>query len=304
MGGTDTTGNTTQGIVLILVAMLVLGAQDALIKTLTVDYSAPQILWIRAFFFTLFAMALVGSRRPLRASFRSARPGLQIVRSLMLVLDMLLFVIAVSLMPLADAHAIMATFPLMVTALSAVMLSEHVGVRRWAAVAAGFFGVLIMLRPGLTIVQPGALVALAAAVFFALYNVMTRMVARHDSSETSLLYAAVVGFISMSAIGPFFWTWPTTEAWIKFGIIAASGTFAHFLLIRALQAAPASVLQPFNYVLLVWATVLGLIVFGEFPDAWTIAGSVVVVASGLYVIYRERRQERAMRARHATAPAD
>ncbi len=279
--------NPVRGILLTIVAMVVFAAHDAVIKVLTVEYSAPQILWVRFIFFSAFALALARRKGPLIKSTKSARPLLQIGRSLMLLLDMILFVVAVGLLPLADTHALMATFPLMVTALSAVILREYVGVRRWLAVGACFVGVLLILRPGLTVLQPGSLVALAAAFAFALYNIMTRIVSRHDSGEVSLVYVGVVGLVVTSFAAPFFWVWPTTNAWMMLAAIGVVGASAHFLLITALKVAPASVLQPFNYTLLLAATAIGYIVFGHFPDHWTMIGASVIVSSGLYVIQRE-----------------
>jgi drug/metabolite transporter (DMT)-like permease len=276
--------------------MLIFAAHDAVIKLLTVDYAVPQILWIRFIFFSAFALILARRKGPLRQSTKSARPLLQIGRSLMLLLDMILFVVAVGLLPLADTHALIATFPLMVTALSALVLGEHVGIRRWLAVGACFIGVLLILRPGLTVLQPGSLIALAAALAFALYNVMTRIVSRHDNGEVSLVYVGVIGLVATSFTVPFFWVWPTTEAWIMLAAIGIVGASAHFLLITALKSAPASVLQPFNYTLLLAATAIGYFLFGQFPDLWTIIGASVIVGSGLYVVQREysiRRQANA-----------
>lgn len=287
---TDTSDNIGRGIGLAIAAMIIFASHDALIKIVTEDYSAPQILWVRFMLFFVFALILATRKRPLRDCFKSRRPILQVFRSGALVLDMGLFVVAVGLLPLADTHALVATFPLMVTALAALFLGEQVGLRRWLAVGACFLGVLIILRPGLSVFQPGAVYALATAFCFSVYVVLTRVVSRDDSSETSLLYVASLGLGVTSLIGPFFWKEPTLEAWGLFVLISGAGTLAHFLLINALNLAPASVLQPFNYVLLLWATVLGLVVFGQFPDAWTLLGSATIVASGLYVIYRERRR--------------
>jgi drug/metabolite transporter (DMT)-like permease len=289
--------NPVRGILLTMVAMLIFATHDAIIKVLTVDYAAAQILWIRFVFFSVFALALARRKGPLGQSTKSARPLLQIGRSLMLLADMVLFVVAVGLLPLADTHALIATFPLMVTALSALILREHVGVRRWLAVGACFVGVLFILRPGLTVLQPGSLIALAAAFSFALYLVMTRIVSRHDGSEVSLVYVGVIGLILTSFAVPFFWVWPTTDAWLMFAAIGIIGAFAHLLLIAALKAAPPSVMQPFNYTLLLAATAIGYFLFGQFPDFWTILGASVIVGSGLYVIQREysiRKQEQAV----------
>lgn len=293
--------NPVRGILLTIVAMLIFAAHDAVIKLLTVEYSAPQILWVRFIFFSAFALILARRKGPLRKSTKSARPLLQIGRSLMLLADMALFVLAVGLLPLADTHALMATFPLMVTALSALILREHVGVRRWLAVGACFVGVLLILRPGLTMLQPGSLIALAAAFSFALYHVMTRIVSRHDSSEVSLFYVGVLGLVATSVAAPFFWTWPTNEAWLMLAAVGIIGAFAHFLLIAALSAASPSALQPFNYTLLLAATAIGYFVFGQFPDLWTIIGASVIVGSGLYVIQREYSIRRQV---HAAAEGD
>ena len=243
-------------------------------------------------FFCAFALAVARRRAPLRQALRSARPGLQVVRSLALLGDMLLFVVAVGLLPLADTHALIATFPLMVTALSPLLLGEAVGLRRWLAVGAGFVGVLLILRPGLSVLQPGSLPALAAAFFFALYTILTRKVGRHDPPEVSLAYIGIVGIVLMTFIGPFFWQPPTLKSWALLALIGVMAAFAHLLLIEALKVAPASLLQPFNYLFVLEATVLGYLVFGQFPDRWTIAGAAIVVASGLYVIHREYRLRR------------
>jgi drug/metabolite transporter (DMT)-like permease len=290
---TDRPDDIPRGIALVLLTMALFACQDAVIKHLTTDYSTAQILWVRYVMFAGLALALATRKRPLRQVLRSARPGFQVIRSLLILGDMACFVVAVRYLPLADAHSLIATFPLITTGLAAFMLKEQVGIRRWLAILACFVGVLIILRPGLAAIQPGALWALAAAVFFALYQVMTRVVSRDDASETSLLYMAITGAVATTVIGPFFWTAPDAEGWAFLVVLSIVGTATHMLLIRALHYAPASVLQPFNYTLLPWATLVGLVVFGQFPDGWTILGAAIVVASGLYTIWREhiRKQE-------------
>ena len=291
--GDETRSDTTRGIVLIVAAMMVFASHDAAIKHMAQTYPIVQIMWIRYMLFAVFALAIARRKQPIRESFRSKKTAMQIGRALMLVLDTGFFVLAVKLLPLADAHALIAAFPLIVTALAGFVLGEQVGLRRWTAVLVGFVGVLVILRPGLTALQPGAFAALGAAFFFAVYHVMTRNLARYDSSETSLLYVAFVGLAVTSVIGPFFWVAPTGDAWLFLLGIGVAGTLGHFLLIRALEAAPVSTLQPFNYVLLVWATVVGFAVFGQLPDFWTFVGTGLIVASGLYTIYRERQRQSA-----------
>ncbi len=288
MNAPQNSDNTARGIAIIIVTMMIFACQDAVTKYLAQDYSAAQIIWVRYVLFALFALALARRKRPLRDVLRSKMPWLQLLRSLVIVVEIGIFVIALRHLPLADTHALMATFPLMVTALSAIFLGEAVGVRRWSAVVVGFLGVLIILRPGIGVFEEAALWALLSAFLFACYQVLTRVVGRHDDGETSLLYMAVVGAVVMSFIGPFYWTPPTAEGWIGLIVLTITGTIGHLFLIKALELAPASTLQPFNFTLLVWATVVGFLVFGEFPDGWTIAGAIVVASGGLYTIYRER----------------
>ena len=133
-----------------------------------------------------------------------------------------------------------------------------------------------------------AIIPLAAAALFAVYQIITRAVSRDDGPDTSLLYAAIVGAVVLSAIGPFSWRHPPFSDWGLLLFVALAGSGAHFALIKALQRAPASVLQPFNYTLFLWAIAVGFVAFGDLPDLWTIAGGAIVVASGLYVLRRER----------------
>jgi len=196
---------------------------------------------------------------------------------------------AVSYMPLADAVAASYVSPLILTGLSAVILYEHVGPRRWTAVAIGFVGVLVILRPGFGMTQWAAVLPLGMALFYALYNVTTRLVADSAPPLTSLFYTALVGAAAISAVAPFFWTWPSPAAW---GLLVLTGLFGgigHMALIVAFERAEASMVAPFAYTELIWATLSGALVFGDFPDAWTFAGAGIIAASGLYVLHRERR---------------
>ncbi len=277
------------GIGLMLATTLVFAFQDAMTKTLSTEFSAAQILMVRFWVVLVYALIFMRIRgRPLRRCFESKRPWLQITRSLLLIVEIGVFILALRTLSLAEAHSLMATFPLMVTALSVPLLGEQVGLRRWAAVGIGFLGVLIILRPGMGVIDAGAIYGLAAAALFALYNVLTRLASRTDSSDTAFFYLAVTGFVVCTAVGPFFWQPLALNDWLMMGAIGLTSSISHMMLILALQYAAASVLQPFNYMLLVWATLIGYLWFGDFPDTWTIAGALVVVGSGLYTIYRER----------------
>ena len=280
-----------RGILVMLAAMLLFGLMDALSKYLATRYPTAQIIWLR-FSFTIPMMLAVMAPRGIGRYLRSARPWLQIVRSLLLVIEIGLVVWVFARMPLADTHAILALTPLVVTALSVPFLGERVGVRRWAAVAVGFLGVLIVLRPGVGVIQPAALVTVLAVLLYATYQVMTRIVGRVDAAETSLLWQLVVGTVAVGLIVPFVWQTPAPGHWLLFVLVAGLGGIGHFCVIKALQLTPAAMLQPFTYTLLLWAVVIGFVVFGDFPDAWTIAGAAVIVAAGLYTALREHRLRR------------
>lgn len=278
-----------RGILLCVATMLVFATQDGITKHLTTVISVPQILMVRYVFFVAFAVWL-NRRVGFVPALRSKKPVLQLFRSLVLVTEIGIFAMAVRFLPLADTHAIIASAPLIVTVLSIPMLGESVGIRRWAAVAVGFAGVLIILRPGITVFQPAAGLALLAAAMYAVYIVLTRKVSAFDRSGTTVLYTALAGAAVMVIIGPFYWTPPDAATWGFLLAICCTGAGGHFLFIKALEAAPASVLQPFNYTVLVWASIIGYLFFDHLPDGYTMLGAGIIVASGLYTIYRERRR--------------
>lgn len=270
-----------------IAGMVVLASTDAVSKHLTLSFAVIQILWVR---FVVFAG--VGTFMALRKNgfqgLRTKRPVAQVARAVILNLANFIFVYSLSQMPMADAHSIMAIAPLLITAASVPLLGEVVGVRRWAAIAVGFVGMLIILRPGIGVFDPVSLVPLAGACCFASYTILTKVISRDDAPETTLFYTGVIGFILMSLVVPFFWTEASPVDWFWLAVAGFGGTLAHVFIIVALHMAPASALQPFNYTMLVWATVLGFLVFGDLPDMWTVTGAGVIVASGLYAWYRER----------------
>jgi len=278
-----------RGIAFALFAWLLFASMDAGSKLLAEGYSIIQILWVRFLSQAVIAGWLAG-RHGLVAGLRTRHVWLQSLRSLILVVEIGLFILAITVLPLANAHAILAVTPLLVTALSVPILGERVGWRRWSAIGVAFLGMLIILRPGFGAMQPMALVALSCAVMFATYQVLTRMVGRDDPPMTTLFYTALVGAVGLSLIGPLYWDWPDAGGWALFAMVAGLGSSGHFMLIKALQLAPASVLQPFSYTVLVWATIVGFVVFGSLPDWPTVLGASIIVASGLYALYRERKR--------------
>jgi drug/metabolite transporter (DMT)-like permease len=278
--------SVSRGIAYALVAGLLFACMDAASKTLIQSYPLLQILWVRFLPLALLA-AWLASRHG--RGLTSRHFWLQCLRSLLLVGEIALIVSAFRVLPLADTHAVIACAPLIVTALSVPLLGEQVGVRRWTAVGVAFVGVLIILRPGIGVFEPYALLPLIAAAMWALYQVLTRIVGRSDPPMITLFYSVVVGAAGLTLLIPFVWQPPDLQGWGLLAFAAVAGALAHYLLINALQLAPAVILQPLSYMMVVWATLVGFIVFGDLPDAMTVLGAVIIVGSGLYVVARERR---------------
>ena len=287
-----TPDNIARGIAIMIGTMFVFAVQDGITKQLSQQFEPPQIIWVRFTAFFLFGLWLVRGEG-LHRAFHSLRPWLQLSRGVILVVEMLGFVLTVRFLPLAETHAIMSSTPLMVTVLSIPLLAEVVGLRRWVAVLVGFAGVLVILRPGFGVMQAGTGLAVAVAFLYALFIVVTRMTSRVDGAGTTLVWTGAVGLVSMTVIAPFFWQWPDARGWLMLAAVAVLGTTSHWLFIKALECAPASLLQPYSYTILVWATLVGWIGFGDLPDLYTVAGAGVIVASGIYTFYRERMRARA-----------
>jgi drug/metabolite transporter (DMT)-like permease len=201
-----------------------------------------------------------------------------------------LFNLALRTTPLATATSIMFTTPLLVTVLSIPLLGEKVGRRRWTGLAVGFLGALVIVRPWQEEIggpAAGVFFLLIAALFNANYQIATRFV-RTDEPLTSLLFTATAGAIVTSAIVPMFWTPPTLGQWLLLMASGLAGGLGHFCLIKAMTAAPASVVAPFSYSSLIWATTFGLLIWGDWPDLWTWVGAGLIIGSGLYIFHRER----------------
>ena len=275
------------GISLLLIATVLFALQDVFTKQLTASVSVTQIVFVRFAAFSLFALIYAHRKLGIVTVAKSAVVGMQVIRCVIMCAEISLFAYAVQFLGIAEIHAIFSCFPLLVTALSVPMLGEQVGWRRWLAVFIGFAGTLIILQPGTGVFNPAALLALVCVVLYAFYNILTRKVAKRDSFETSLLYFGVVGFLasSIAVIGR--WQTVDTQSMILLAGICLTSVISHMLLIKALELTSAVVLQPFNYFILVWAIVLGYVVFGEVLALNQVLGAMIVVASGLYIGIRE-----------------
>ena len=282
-------------IIAVLVSTLFFAIQDAFTKQLSVSLPAWQIVCIRFFFFSLFAVAWATRSIGLRAAFRTGNLPLQLIRGILIVSEIALFAFTIAYLGLAEMHAIFACFPLIITALSGPMLKERVGWRRWLAVLAGFIGTLIILKPGTGVFNPYALLAVACALGLSIYTILTRRLSSTDSFETSLLYFGVAGFGFSLLFAPFVWEPVSQDQWGILLMLSLSAIIGHFCLIMALQLAPAVLLQPFNYFVLVWAMIIGYLAFGEVLDSTTLVGTAIVVGSGLFIARREYRLSRSPR---------
>jgi len=282
--------NPRLGIILMIATMIVFSIQDGLSRYLAESYNVISVVMIRYMFFMLFVMAysarLSGG---IIGVATSRQTSLQIARGILLVAQICLAVLSFSTVGLVNFHAVFASYPLMVMALSVPILGEVVGWRRWLAVSIGFIGVLIILRPGSAMFDSASILPVIAAFMMAVYGIMTRYAARQDSAQTSFFWTAIAGGVAMLVIGPFFWQPPQGHDWWWMGLLCLTGTGGHFLLIKALDSTKASTIQPFAYLQLVFASTIGILVFGDSLDPMLIAGSAVIVGSGLFALQRERQ---------------
>ncbi|HEY6028455.1 MAG TPA: DMT family transporter [Pseudolabrys sp.] len=277
------------GIALMCGAVATFSCLDTTGKYLLHHMHPLQVVWVR--YTGAFLLALLFLNPVTRPGMLvTRRPWLQVGRSALLLLSTALNFFALQFLQLDEALSILFSTPFIVAVLCGPLLGEWVGWRRWIAIGVGFLGVLLVARPGFGGLHPAALLSLGSAVCYSLYSISTRVLARSDSSETTLFYSNLVGALAMLPIVPFVWSMPSS--WfiiLLMVVIGAFGSFGHYLLIRGHRLAPASVLAPFIYTQLVWTTALGFLVFGDVPHRWTIVGGLIVVGSGLYLLYRERK---------------
>jgi drug/metabolite transporter (DMT)-like permease len=268
--------------------MLLFAVMDAMSKLLVRDYPVSEAMWIRYAIFTVFALWMARPRGIRRVA-HSTKPWLQAARSLLAVVEGATFVVALRYLPLADTHALAASSPLMVVAMSAPLLGEKIGVHRWLSVFAAFAGVMLIVRPGFAQISWPMFIPVLGAFLWALYQIMVRFLARDDLPETTLLWSALVGLAAVSLVAPWEFRLPDAVAWVLLLAVGVLGSLAHYALIRALDYAEASAVQSYGYTLLVWASFLGWLVFGDVPSLWTILGACVVVLSGFYAWAQERK---------------
>ena len=273
----------TIGILFAILAYFSFSLLDATQKTLVIYYSVFQLLLVKYFFVLL--LSLIESRRKKNISFyKSKNIKMQIFRSILSVLESGFFVLSFKYLSLADAHSVGSLAPVIVVALSAIILKEKVSTKTWVAIFIGFIGVLIILRPTSSIFDPKALLPLVAAFALGLYQVITKKVSEYDATEVSLFYTSVVGIIIMSFLALSFWRPINSSSYILFLAIGVFFSLGIYLQIIALSKSRASIIQPFHYTLIFWAIILGYIFYDDIPDFFTIIGALIITASGIFVI--------------------
>ena len=281
--------NIPRGIAMVLLSILFFVALDTTAKLMTQTHPPFQIAWGRYLFSVLLLPVLIRPR-DITMALRSRKPWMQFVRSVLLVSTTCTFFTAIKYIPLADAIAIGFASPLISTALAIPILREKVGIRRWSAILIGLIGVLIVLRPGFEERHWAYFLPLAVASMMATYNVLTRLVNRYDSAQTSIAYNNVTGMLAMTAVMlliPGQWTGLSAGNWATLVALGAFGMAGHFCLILAYRHAPVSTLAPFTFTHMILAVIAGLVVFGEVPDLLTLVGAGIIAASGIYVFRRE-----------------
>ncbi|WP_136645637.1 DMT family transporter [Tabrizicola sp. YIM 78059] len=285
--------NTRLGIWLMIATSVVFASQDGISRHLADNYSVFMVVMIRFWVFALFVLALA-ARAPggLRAASRSAMPWVQLVRNLILVAEICVMVLGFVKLGLIEAHAVFACYPLLIAALSGPILGEKVGWRRWTAILVGFIGILIILQPGYAVVSARALVPFLAAAMFAVYGLLTRYVARVDTAPVSFFWTGVVCAVAITPFGLASWSPMAPADWGWMATLCCTAVLGHWLLIRAYAVAEASAIQPFAYLQLVFASGIGITVFGEVLRLNVAIGAGIVVAAGIFTLWRQRVREK------------
>ena len=271
------------GILFGVFAYLSFSILDAIQKTLVLHHSIFQLLLVKYFF--VLCLSLFESKRKNNYLFyKSKNIKLQIFRSLLSMIESGCFVLSFKYLSLANAHSVGSLAPVIVVALSAIILKEKVSPKTWIAIFIGFIGVLIILRPTSSIFDPKALLPLIAAFILGLYQIVTKKVSNHDTNETSLFYTSIIGLIIMSLLSSKFWTPVDKSSYSMFLGIGIFFSLGLYLQIIALSKARASIIQPFHYTLIFWAIIFGYIFYNDIPDMFTVIGALIITCSGIFVL--------------------
>ena len=281
--------HTKFSVLLMIGAMFVFTLMDAVAKVLTQEIGIWPTLWVRYLGQAVLVFLIVLPRfgKIVKTSF----PLLQLARSVFLMGATMCFFWGISNIGLAEATAIMDISPVLITLGAVLFLGERIGIRRVFGIIGALIGALIVIRPGSDVFSVYALFPLGAAICYSGYNIITRFVGAREDPWTSLFYTALFGALVFSAIVPFYWQPLSIVSLTLMIVLSCLATLAQWLLIKALSLGEASLLAPVGYIALIFATLWGYLLFGDLPDQWTVIGAMVIVASGVYVWYRERSAE-------------
>ena len=280
--------SNSTGITYMISAIFCLSLMDGFTRYLTDYYNVITINMFRYLF--LFSFVILISSQKHKSIIYVSRTKfklIQLIRGSILAIEMCFAHYLFLKVGLIETHAIFASCPLIVAVLSVFFLNEKVGWRRWTAILIGFIGILIMLKPGTKVFDPFSLIALACAFAFAVYQILTRYVSSEDSTDTSLFYTGLTGFVLLTVVGPFFYTPVDSFHWILILIVCCLGAGGHYLMINAFKYSEASLLQPFTYLHLVFVSIIGVMIFDETLESEVILGSVIVISAGLFTFWRE-----------------
>ena len=271
------------GILFAITAYFSFSLLDALQKTAIINHSIFQLIFVKYLF--VFFLSLFEAKRKKNDNFyKSNNLKLQILRSLLSIIESGCFILAIKYLSLANAHSVGALAPVIIVALSAIFLKEKVSVKTWVVIFVGFIGVLIILRPTSSIFDVKSMIPLVAAFFVGLYQVVTKISSKYDVPEVSLFYSSIIGMMITSLLALNYWQPINMESYIIFFGIGLFFSLGFYFQINALSKARASIIQPFHYTLIFWAVILGYIFYDDIPDLFTITGAIIITVSGIFVI--------------------
>ena len=279
---------TLLGIGLMIVTTFLFSSMDGISRYLAENNNVLSLVSIRYWFVSIFIVILcLFIKNSFKRIIYTQQPLLQFGRGLILSINNCIVIYSFTLIGLIETHAVIACYPLMVAALSVPFLGEKFGWRRWSAIAVGFFGVIIIIRPSMEIFSGGSFFALIGALLFSIYLILTRYVSRKDGAITSFFWMGMGGTVTMSVVSFFTWEGISQEYWMWLLLMCIISAISHFLMVKTLQLAEASVIQPFSYLQLVFASFIGVIFFSETIHEMILIGTFIVITAGLFTFWRE-----------------
>jgi drug/metabolite transporter (DMT)-like permease len=283
------TNNVPLGVMLMIGATVVFALQDGISRHLAGTYNTYMVLMVRYWFFAAFVVFLaMRSTGGIRATARTDQLGLQVLRGVLLATEVGVAVYGFTVLGLIESQAVFICYPLLVAALSGPVLGESVGWRRWMAIGLGLIGVMIILQPGAGVFNPAAVIPFISALMFAVYGLLTRYVARRDSTATSFFWTGIAGAVVTTSVGMWYWEPMIGSDWLWMALLCVFGVLGHWLLIKCYEMAEASAVQPFAYFHLIWTAFLGIWVFGEVIRDNVAIGAAIILGAGLFTLWRER----------------